>query len=136
MEPSPPVTTTATAVAPATTPVIAERTLAAAGSVFDAMVKDPSSTPLQPPDITTASQRQPVHVQRTAQRQSHAANHQHANSVAEHSRHLRARDGQHTPRQIHVVQHEARGGVAKVVGAAVHNTRLCNQHRVHHSDAR
>ncbi|KAF5222168.1 hypothetical protein ECC02_004682 [Trypanosoma cruzi] len=80
--------------------------------------------------------RQPVHVQRSAQRQRHVANHQHANSVAEHSRHVRTRDGQHTPRQIHVVQHEARGGVAKVVGAAVRNTLLCNQHRVHHSDAR
>ncbi|KAF5220866.1 hypothetical protein ECC02_006161 [Trypanosoma cruzi] len=37
--------------------------------------------------------RQPVHVQRTAQRQRHTANHQHANSDAEHSRHVRARDG-------------------------------------------
>ncbi|KAF5226274.1 hypothetical protein ECC02_000397 [Trypanosoma cruzi] len=80
--------------------------------------------------------RQPVHVQRTARRQRHAANHQHGNSVAEHSRHVRARNGQHTPRHIRVVHHEARGGVAKVVGAAVRNTRLCNQHRVHHSDAR
>ncbi|KAF5218006.1 hypothetical protein ECC02_009124 [Trypanosoma cruzi] len=80
--------------------------------------------------------RQPVHVQRTTQRQRHTANHQHANSVAEHSRHVRARDGQHAPRQIHVVQHEARGGVAKVIGVAVRNTRLCDQHRVHHSDAR
>ncbi|KAF5221320.1 hypothetical protein ECC02_005562 [Trypanosoma cruzi] len=80
--------------------------------------------------------RQPVHVQRSAQRQRHAANQQHANSVAEHRRHVRARNGQHTPSQIHVVHHEARGGVAKKVGAAVRNTRLCNQHRVHHSDAR
>ncbi|KAF5216356.1 hypothetical protein ECC02_010877 [Trypanosoma cruzi] len=80
--------------------------------------------------------RQPVQVQRTAQRQRHTANKQHANSVAEHSRHMRARYGQHAPRQIHVVHHEARGGVTKVVGAAVRNTRLCNQHRVHHSDAR
>ncbi|KAF5218197.1 hypothetical protein ECC02_008911 [Trypanosoma cruzi] len=80
--------------------------------------------------------RQPVHVQRTARRQRHAANNQHANSVAEHSRHVRARNGQHTPSQVHVVQHKARGRVAKVVGAAVHNTLLCNQHRVHHSDAR
>ncbi|KAF5217844.1 hypothetical protein ECC02_009267 [Trypanosoma cruzi] len=80
--------------------------------------------------------RQPVHVQRTARMQRHAANHQHGNSVAEHSRHVRARNGQHTPRHIRVVQHEARGRVAKVVGAAVRNTRLCNQHRVHHSDAR
>ncbi|KAF5216692.1 hypothetical protein ECC02_010510 [Trypanosoma cruzi] len=80
--------------------------------------------------------RQPVHVQRTARRQSHAANHQHANSVAEHRRHVSARDGQHAPRQIHVVHHEARGDIAKVVGAAVRNTRLCDQHRVHHSDAR
>ncbi|KAF5220656.1 hypothetical protein ECC02_006377 [Trypanosoma cruzi] len=80
--------------------------------------------------------RQPVHVQRTARRQRHAANRQHANSVAEHSRHLRARNGQHAPRQIHAVHHEARGRVAKAVGAAVRNTRLCNQHRVHHSDAR
>ncbi|KAF5217138.1 hypothetical protein ECC02_010032 [Trypanosoma cruzi] len=80
--------------------------------------------------------RQPVHVQRTARRQRHAAKHQRANSVAKNSRHMRARDGQHTPRQIHLVQHEARGGVAKVVGAAVRNTLLCNQHRVHHSDAR
>ncbi|ESS61050.1 hypothetical protein TCDM_11376 [Trypanosoma cruzi Dm28c] len=79
---------------------------------------------------------QPVHVQRTARRQRHAANQQHANSVAEHSRHMRARNGQHAPSQIHAVQHEARGGVAKVVGAAVRNTLLCNQHRVHHSDAR
>ncbi|KAF5220382.1 hypothetical protein ECC02_006566 [Trypanosoma cruzi] len=79
---------------------------------------------------------QPVHVQRSAQRQRHAANHQHANSTAEHRRHLRARNGQHTPSQIHVVQHEARGGIAKAVVAAVRNTRLCNQHRVHHSDAR
>ncbi|KAF5218055.1 hypothetical protein ECC02_009028 [Trypanosoma cruzi] len=79
---------------------------------------------------------QPVHVQRTVRRQRHAANKQHANSVTEHSRHLRARNGQHAPRQIHVVQHEARGGVAKIVGAAVRNTRLRNQHRVHHSDAR
>ncbi|KAF5216982.1 hypothetical protein ECC02_010195 [Trypanosoma cruzi] len=79
---------------------------------------------------------QPVHVQRTARRQHHAANHQHANSVAKHRRHMRARDGQHTPRQIHVVHHEARGKVAKAVGAAVSNTRICDQHRVHHSDAR
>ncbi|KAF8306933.1 hypothetical protein TcBrA4_0021570 [Trypanosoma cruzi] len=56
-EPSPPVTTTATAAAPATTPVIAERALATAGSALDAIVKDPSSTPLQPPDTATASQR-------------------------------------------------------------------------------
>ncbi|KAF5222541.1 hypothetical protein ECC02_004348 [Trypanosoma cruzi] len=47
--------------------------------------------------------KKPVHVQRTARRQRHAANHQHANSVAEHRRHMRACDGQHTPRQIHVV---------------------------------
>ncbi|KAF5218506.1 hypothetical protein ECC02_008552 [Trypanosoma cruzi] len=80
--------------------------------------------------------RQPFHVQRTARRQRHAANNQHANSVAENRRHMRARNGQHTPRQIHAVHHEARGGVAKVVDAAVRNTRLCNQHRVHHSDAR
>ncbi|KAF5215601.1 hypothetical protein ECC02_011688 [Trypanosoma cruzi] len=80
--------------------------------------------------------KKPVHVQRTARMQRHAANHQHANSVAEHRRHMRARNGQHTPRQIHVVQHEARGRVTKVVGAAVRNTRLRNQHRVHHSDAR
>ncbi|KAF5216661.1 hypothetical protein ECC02_010528 [Trypanosoma cruzi] len=80
--------------------------------------------------------RQPVHVQRTARRQRHAANHQHANSVAEHRRHMRARNGQHAPSQIHLLQHEARGGVTKVVGAAVRNTLLCNQHRVHHSDAR
>ncbi|ESS61455.1 hypothetical protein TCDM_10963 [Trypanosoma cruzi Dm28c] len=53
-EPSPPVTTTATAAAPATTPVIAERALATAGSVSDLIVKDPSSTPLQPPDTATA----------------------------------------------------------------------------------
>ncbi|KAF5219229.1 hypothetical protein ECC02_007834 [Trypanosoma cruzi] len=79
---------------------------------------------------------QPIQVQRTARRQRHAANHQHANSVAEHSRHVRARDGQHTPRQIHVVHHEARGEVTKAVGAAVRNTPLCNQHRVQHSDAR
>ncbi|ESS55783.1 hypothetical protein TCDM_12727 [Trypanosoma cruzi Dm28c] len=79
---------------------------------------------------------QPVHVQRTARRQSHAANQQHANSIAEHSRHMRARDGQHAPSQIHLVHHEARGGVAKVVGATVRNTPLRNQHRVHHSDAR
>ncbi|KAF5226022.1 hypothetical protein ECC02_000954 [Trypanosoma cruzi] len=81
-------------------------------------------------------QQQPVQVQRTARRQRHAANHQHANSVVEHSRHVRARDGQHAPSQIHVVHHEARGRVAKVVVAAVLNTRLRNQHRVHHSDAR
>ncbi|KAF5219513.1 hypothetical protein ECC02_007454 [Trypanosoma cruzi] len=80
--------------------------------------------------------RQPVHVQRTARRQRHAANHQHANSVAEHRRYMRARDVQHAPRQIHLVQHKARGRVAKVVGAAVRNTRICDQHRVHHSDAR
>ncbi|KAF5220016.1 hypothetical protein ECC02_007025 [Trypanosoma cruzi] len=80
--------------------------------------------------------RQPVHVQRTARRQCHAAKHQHANSVAEHRRHMRARNGQHAPSQIHVVQHEAHGDVAKVVGVAVRNTLLCNQHRVHHSDAR
>ncbi|KAF5218827.1 hypothetical protein ECC02_008250 [Trypanosoma cruzi] len=80
--------------------------------------------------------RQPVHVQRTARMQRHAANQQHGNSVAEHSRHVHARNGQHAPSQIHVVQHEARGRVAKVVGAAVRKTRLCNQHRVHHSDAR
>ncbi|KAF5215618.1 hypothetical protein ECC02_011679 [Trypanosoma cruzi] len=80
--------------------------------------------------------RQPVHVQRTVRRQHHAANHQHANSVAEHSRHLRARDGQHAPSQIHVVQHKARGRFAKLVGTAVRNTPLCGQHRVHHSDAR
>ncbi|KAF5219148.1 hypothetical protein ECC02_007844 [Trypanosoma cruzi] len=80
--------------------------------------------------------RQPIHVQRTARRQRHAAKHQHANSVTEHSRHLRARNGQHTPSQIHVVHHEARGDVAKAVGAAVRNKRLCDQHRVHHSDAR
>ncbi|KAF5221759.1 hypothetical protein ECC02_005115 [Trypanosoma cruzi] len=80
--------------------------------------------------------RQPVHVKRTARRQRHAANHQHANSVAEHSRNLRARDGQHAPSQIHVVHHKARGRVAKVVDAAVRNTPLCNQHRVHHGDAR
>ncbi|ESS54926.1 hypothetical protein TCDM_13645 [Trypanosoma cruzi Dm28c] len=49
---------------------------------------------------------------------------------------MRARNGQHAPSQIHAVQHKARGGVAKAVGAAVHNTLLCNQHRVHHSDAR
>ncbi|EKG08240.1 UDP-Gal or UDP-GlcNAc-dependent glycosyltransferase, putative, partial [Trypanosoma cruzi] len=49
---------------------------------------------------------------------------------------MRARNGQHAPRQIHLVHHEARGGIAKVVGAAVRNTLLCNQHRVHHSDAR
>ncbi|KAF5218144.1 hypothetical protein ECC02_008960 [Trypanosoma cruzi] len=79
---------------------------------------------------------QPVHVKRTARRQHHAANHQHANSVAEHSRQLRARDSQHASSQIHVVHHEARGRFAKVVGAAVRNTLLCNQHRVHHSDAR
>ncbi|KAF5217643.1 hypothetical protein ECC02_009459 [Trypanosoma cruzi] len=79
---------------------------------------------------------QPVHVQRTARRQRHAANHQHANSVAEHRRHVRARDGQHTPSQIHVVHHEARGGVASIVRIAVRNTLLRNQHRVHHSDAR
>ncbi|KAF5216262.1 hypothetical protein ECC02_010996 [Trypanosoma cruzi] len=79
---------------------------------------------------------QPVHVQRTARMQRHAANQQHGNSVAEHSRHVRARNGQHAPSQIHVVQHEARGRVAKVVGTAVRKTRLCNQHRVHHSDAR
>ncbi|EKG02537.1 ATP-dependent DEAD/H RNA helicase, putative [Trypanosoma cruzi] len=48
---------------------------------------------------------------------------------------MRARNGQHALRQIHVVHHEARGGVAKVVGAAVRNTFLCNQHQVHHSDA-
>ncbi|KAF5217341.1 hypothetical protein ECC02_009768 [Trypanosoma cruzi] len=80
--------------------------------------------------------RQPVHVQRTARRQRHAANHQHANSVAKHSRHLCARNGQHAPRQIHLVHHEARGGVTKVVGAAIRNALLCKQHRVHHSDAR
>ncbi|KAF5219749.1 hypothetical protein ECC02_007283 [Trypanosoma cruzi] len=80
--------------------------------------------------------RQPVHVQRTARRQRHAANKQHANSVAEHSRHLRARNGQHAPSQIHVLHHKARGGVAKAVVSAVRNTLLCNQHRVHHSDAR
>ncbi|KAF5220189.1 hypothetical protein ECC02_006749 [Trypanosoma cruzi] len=79
---------------------------------------------------------QPVHVQRTARRQRHAAKHQHANSVAEHRRHVRACNGQHAPSQIHAVHHEARGRVAKAVGAAVRNTRLCNQHRVHHSDAR
>ncbi|KAF5216667.1 hypothetical protein ECC02_010534 [Trypanosoma cruzi] len=79
---------------------------------------------------------QPVHVQRTARRQRHAANQQHANSVAEHRRHVRARNGQHAPSQIHFVKHEARGGVAKAVGAAVRNTCLCDQHRVHHSDAR
>ncbi|KAF5222173.1 hypothetical protein ECC02_004687 [Trypanosoma cruzi] len=79
---------------------------------------------------------QPVHVQRTVRRQRHAANHQHANSVAEHRRHMRARNGQHAPRQIHLVQHEARRRVAKVAGAVVRNTRLRNQHRVHHSDAR
>ncbi|KAF5215728.1 hypothetical protein ECC02_011559 [Trypanosoma cruzi] len=78
---------------------------------------------------------QPVHVQRTARRQRHAANHQHANSVTEHSRHVRARDGQHTPRQVHFVHQETRGRVAKAVGAAVRNTPLRNQHRVHHSDA-
>ncbi|ESS61098.1 hypothetical protein TCDM_11329 [Trypanosoma cruzi Dm28c] len=78
---------------------------------------------------------QPVQVQRTARMRRHAASNQHANSVAKHSRHMRARNGQHAPSQIHVVQHEARGGVAKVVGAAVRNTLLCNQHRVHHSDA-
>ncbi|ESS60639.1 hypothetical protein TCDM_11824 [Trypanosoma cruzi Dm28c] len=77
-----------------------------------------------------------VHVQRSARMQRHAANQQHANSVAEHSRHMRARNGQHTPSQIHAVQHKARGGVAKVVGATVRNTPLRNQHRVHHSDAR
>ncbi|ESS55260.1 hypothetical protein TCDM_13281 [Trypanosoma cruzi Dm28c] len=77
-----------------------------------------------------------VHVQRSARRQRHAASNQHANSVAEHSRHMRARNGQHTPSQIHTVQHEARGGVAKAVGIAVRNALLCNQHRVHHSDAR
>ncbi|ESS58978.1 ATP-dependent DEAD/H RNA helicase [Trypanosoma cruzi Dm28c] len=48
---------------------------------------------------------------------------------------MRARNGQHTPSQIHVVHHEARGGVAKVVVAAIRNTLLCNQHQVHHSDA-
>ncbi|KAF5225799.1 hypothetical protein ECC02_001115 [Trypanosoma cruzi] len=80
--------------------------------------------------------RKPVHVQRTARRQRHAANHQHTNSVAEHHRHMRARNGQHAPRQIHVVHHKARGGVAKVVGVTVRNTPLCDQHRVHHSDAR
>ncbi|KAF5215625.1 hypothetical protein ECC02_011666 [Trypanosoma cruzi] len=79
---------------------------------------------------------QPVHVQRTTRLQRHAANHQHANSVAEHRRHMRARNGQYAPSQIHVVQHEARGRVAKVVDAAVRNTCLCNQRRVHHSDAR
>ncbi|KAF5222695.1 hypothetical protein ECC02_004272 [Trypanosoma cruzi] len=80
--------------------------------------------------------RQPVHVQRTARRQRHAANQQDANSVAKHRRHVRARNGQHTPRQIHVVHHEARGEVANVVVAAVRNVLLCNQHRVHQSDAR
>ncbi|KAF5217798.1 hypothetical protein ECC02_009320 [Trypanosoma cruzi] len=80
--------------------------------------------------------RQPVHVQRTARRQRHAANHQHANSVAEHSRHMRARNGQHAPSQIHAVHHKARGRVAKAVGATVRNTLLCDQHRVHQSDAR
>ncbi|KAF5216445.1 hypothetical protein ECC02_010797 [Trypanosoma cruzi] len=80
--------------------------------------------------------RQPVHVQRTARRQRHAANNQHANSVAEHSRHLRARNGQHAPSQIQVLHHKARGGIAKAVVSAVRNTLLCNQHRVHHSDAR
>ncbi|KAF5216352.1 hypothetical protein ECC02_010894 [Trypanosoma cruzi] len=80
--------------------------------------------------------RQPVQVKRSARMQRHAANQQHANSVAEHRRHIRARDGQHAPRQIHLVQHEARGRVAKAVGAAVRNTRLRNQHRVNHSDAR
>ncbi|ESS59310.1 hypothetical protein TCDM_12280 [Trypanosoma cruzi Dm28c] len=80
--------------------------------------------------------KKPIHVQRTARRQRHAAKHQHANSVAEHSRHLRARDGQHAPRQIHLVHHEARGRITKVVGAVVRNALLCNQHRVHHSDAR
>ncbi|KAF5215194.1 hypothetical protein ECC02_012131 [Trypanosoma cruzi] len=79
---------------------------------------------------------QPVHVQRSARRQRHAAKHQHANSVAKHRRHMRARDGQHTPSQIHAVHHETRRRVAKAVGAAVRNTRLCDQHRVHHSDAR
>ncbi|KAF8294623.1 hypothetical protein TcYC6_0100920 [Trypanosoma cruzi] len=52
-------TTTATAAAPATTPVIAERTLAAAGSVFDLIVKDPSST-LAAADTATASQRMTI----------------------------------------------------------------------------
>ncbi|KAF5216814.1 hypothetical protein ECC02_010384 [Trypanosoma cruzi] len=80
--------------------------------------------------------RQPVHVQRTARRQRHAANQQHANSVAEHRRYMRARNGQHTPSQIHLVHHEARGRVAKIVGTAIRNTRLRNQHRVHHSDTR
>ncbi|KAF5215553.1 hypothetical protein ECC02_011749 [Trypanosoma cruzi] len=80
--------------------------------------------------------RQPVHVQRSARRQRHAAKNQHTNSVAEHRHHLRARDGQHAPRQIHLVHHEARGDVAKAVGVAVHNTRLCDKHRVHHGDAR
>ncbi|ESS60509.1 hypothetical protein TCDM_11968 [Trypanosoma cruzi Dm28c] len=79
---------------------------------------------------------QPVHVQRTTRRQRHAANQQHANSIAEHSRHMRARDGQHTLSQIHAVHHEARRRGAKVVGAVVRNTLLCDQHRVHHSDAR
>ncbi|ESS61135.1 hypothetical protein TCDM_11295 [Trypanosoma cruzi Dm28c] len=79
---------------------------------------------------------QPVQVQRTARRQRHAANHQHANSAAEHSRHMRARNGQHAPSQVHFVHHEARRGVAKVVGTAVRNALLRNQHRVHHSDAR
>ncbi|KAF5215400.1 hypothetical protein ECC02_011914 [Trypanosoma cruzi] len=79
---------------------------------------------------------QPVHVQRSARRQRHAAKHQYANSVAEHRRHVRARDGQHTPSQIHAVHHETRRRVAKAVDAAVRNTRLCDQHRVHHSDAR
>ncbi|KAF5214796.1 hypothetical protein ECC02_012567 [Trypanosoma cruzi] len=77
---------------------------------------------------------QPVHVQRTARRQRHAAKKQHAKSVAEHSHHLRARNGQHTPSQIHAPHHKARGGVAKAVVSAVRNTRICNQHRVHHSD--
>ncbi|KAF5217298.1 hypothetical protein ECC02_009855 [Trypanosoma cruzi] len=79
--------------------------------------------------------KKPVHVQRTARLKHHAANHQHANSLTEHRRHVRARDGQHAPRQIHAVHHEARGGVAKVVGVTVRNTLLCDQHRVHHSDA-